>query len=204
MGAGLGIGGCFACCCEQSRSDCASGRGSECQFLKFSCEPFGESASIEYKNAILPKPTFWTQILRHPLPQRKCPRHPVSSCSLSPRSVGAYDHLRHALMTAPPERPPPPSPSFPSFPTPEVSRCQIHLRPAGFVVPSEARDPLVWDQLAAHLALDHGPMSCGSALCPGGSAVMLLSSSRSARFLANVACRSFFFLGACPVLSPLC
>lgn len=147
------------CCCEQSRSDCASGRGSEFRFfLKFSCEPFGESASIDYKNATLTKPTFWTQILRHPLPQRKRPRHSVSSSSLSPRSVGACDHLRHALMTAPPERPPPPSPSSPSFPTPEVSRCQVHLRPAGFVVPSEARARLVWDQVAAHLALDHGPI----------------------------------------------
>lgn len=102
------------------------------------------SASIGYKNATLPKPTFWTQTLRHPLPQRKCPCHPISSSSLSHRSVGACDCLRH------------PSPSFPSFPTPEVSRCQVHLRPAGFVVTSEARHPLAWDQVAAHLALGHG------------------------------------------------
>lgn len=85
-------------------------------------------------------------------------------------------------MTAPPERlrlllPP-------LLRSPHLS-CWILLRPAGFVVTLEARDPLVWDQVAAHLALDHGAhcQSCGSALCPGGSEVMLLSSSAQLTFL---------------------
>lgn len=138
--------------------------------------------------------------VKTPLTAKKMPWSPSLLFLSVPQ---ACDHLRDALMTAPPERlrlllPPP-------FRSPHLS-CWILLRPAGFVVTLEARDPLVWDQVAAHLALDHGAhcQSCGSALCPGGSEVMLLSSSRSAHFLANVACRSFFFHGACPVLSPLC
>lgn len=116
--------------------------------------------------------------------------------------MGACDHLRHTLITAPPEPPQPPlrSSFCCSSPTPTFSRRLTAVCETNWLC-SHFRG-----QGAAHLALDQEAhcQAQGSGACPGGSEVMLLSSSLLCSHSCQCGLQVLFLSGSLPgLVSPL-